>query len=103
MRTVRISQTALGQLDALLAQGVHRFGARVVAEKRDRVYDTLEHFLSVHPEAQTRHPKLGLRVYPVSQTPFVVLYDFDDDDLRVHFVLHRNADLSELDVAAVDW
>ena len=87
----------------MLGQGVGRFGSRVVAEKRDRVYDTLDQFLSHYPAAQTPHPKLGLRVYPISRTPFVVLYDFDDDELRVHFILHRSANLGDLDSTSADW
>jgi hypothetical protein len=39
----------------------------------------------------------------VSRTPFVILYDFDEAELRVHLVLHRNADLSNVDVATIDW
>ena len=103
MRTVRLSKTALDQLNTLLAQGVRPFGVRVVAEKRDRVYDTIERFLAVHPAAKTPHPALGLRVYPIARTPFVVLYDFDDAELRVHFIFHRHADLRDLDPASAEW
>ena len=79
------------------------FGGRVVAEKRDRVYDTVEKFLARHPEVKAPHPALGLRAYAISRTPFVVLYDFDEHELRVHFVVHRRASLKDLDPTAVDW
>ena len=103
MRTVRLSKTALDQLNALLAQGVEPFGVRVVAEKRDRVYATIEHFLAAHPAIKQPHPRLGLCVYPIIRTPFVVLYDFDDAELRVHFIFHRHADLRDLDPTSAEW
>ena len=99
MRTVRLSKTALEQLNALLEQGVPVFGA----EKRDRLYDTVQDFLAVHPRAKKPHRRLKLRVYPIADTPFMVLYDFDDAELRVHFVLHRGAYLRDLDPASAEW
>jgi plasmid stabilization system protein ParE len=103
MRAVRYSVTARDQLRELLAQGVPRFGAQVVAEKRDRVYDTIDNFLTEFPAVKKPHPDLGLVVYPISQTPFVVLYDFDDSELRVHFIFHKHADLRQLDPTSVEW
>jgi plasmid stabilization system protein ParE len=103
MRTVRLSRTALDQLNTLLAQGVERFGVRIVAEKRDRVYAVIERFLAAHPAIKRPHPVLGLCVYPIIRTPFVVLYDFDDVELRVHFIFHRHADLRQLDPTSVEW
>jgi plasmid stabilization system protein ParE len=103
MRTVRFSKTALDQFNALLAQGIEPFGARVVAEKRDRVYATIEHILAAFPAIKRRHAELGLCVYPIARTPFMVLYDFDDVELRVHFVFHRHADLRDLDPRAAEW
>ena len=103
MRTVRLSRTFLESFDELLAQGEAKFGAKVIAEKRARVRRTIERFLAVHPAAKTPHPALGLRVYPIARTPFVVLYDFDDAELRVHFILHRHADLRDLDPASAEW
>jgi plasmid stabilization system protein ParE len=103
MRSIRLSQTALKQLNALLAQGVKRFGVRVVADKRDRVYATIERFLAPYPAAKKPDRNHGLRVYPISRTPFIVLYDFDDVELRIHFVFHAHADLRNLDPATVVW
>jgi plasmid stabilization system protein ParE len=103
MRNVRVSKTALDQLNALLAQGIAPFGARVVAEKRDRVYATIEHVLAAFPAIKRPHPKLELCVYPIARTPFVVLYDFDDSELRVHFIFHRRADLRDLDQTSIEW
>ena len=44
---------------------------------------------------------LGLTVYPISKTPFVVLYDYDDAELRVHFLLPVRAD--RRDPASAEW
>ncbi|MEQ1712376.1 MAG: hypothetical protein ABL908_13380 [Hyphomicrobium sp.] len=65
--------------------------------------DTIQGFLVTYPEAKQPHPSLGLRVYPIRRTPFIVIYDFDDAELRVHFVLHEHADLADLDPALVAW
>jgi hypothetical protein len=32
-----------------------------------------------------------------------MLYDFDDTELRVHFIFHRHADLRDLDPGSVEW
>jgi plasmid stabilization system protein ParE len=103
MRNVRFSKTALDQLNTLLAQGIELFGVRVVAEKRDRVYATIAHVLAAFPAIKRPHPDLGLCVYPIARTPFVMLYDFDDTELRVHFIFHRHADLRDLDPGSVEW
>ena len=103
MRTVRLSRTFLESFDELLAQGEAKFGTKVVADKRAGVRHTIERFLAVHPEAKAPHPVLGLRVYPITRTPFVVLYDFDDAELRVHFIFHRHADLRDLDPTTAEW
>ena len=78
MRTVRYSLTARDQLRELLALGVSRFGVGVVAETRDRVFDIVDNFLAKFPATKRPHPSLGLVVYPISDTPFLVLYDYDN-------------------------
>jgi len=103
MRNVRVSKTALDQPNALRAQGIEPFGVRVVAEKRDRVYATIEHVLAAFPAIKRPHPDLGLCVYPIARTPFVLLYDFDDSEMRVHFIFHRHADLRDLDQTSIEW
>jgi hypothetical protein len=103
MRTVRLSRTFLGQFNRLLAQGVIRFGPLVVAEKRDTVYRVINDFLAVHPGAKRPNRRLRLHVYPISKTPFVVLYDFDKTELRVHFIFHESASLQKLDPKTVEW
>jgi plasmid stabilization system protein ParE len=105
VRAVRFSVTARDQLRELLASGVPRFGPKVVAEKRDRLYNTVDHVLARFPATKRPHPTLGLVVYPISDTPFLLLYDFDDAELRVHFVLLKGVGtrLENLDPASVEW
>ena len=103
MRAVRLSKTFIEQLNALLAQGVAPFGARLVAEKRDLVYAFIGDFLVDHPGAKRPHPRLGLRTYAVRQTPFVLVYNFDDAQLRVHFIFHKHANLEDLDPTSAEW
>ena len=105
MRTVRYSVTARDQLRKLLAAGVPRFGAKVVAEKRDLVYDRIDNFLARFPATKKPHATLGLVIYPVTNTPFLVLYDYDETELRVHFVLLKGAGtrLDDLDPKSAEW
>ena len=103
MRTLRFSKTFEHAFDALLAEGEPRFGANLVRQKRTVVLSTIANFLTVHPDAKRPHPRLGLVVYPISKTPFVVLYDFDDTELRVHFIFLKGADLERLDPGSAEW
>ena len=103
MRTVRYSITARDQLRELLALGVTQFGAGVVAEKRDRVYGTVDNFLAKFPATKRPHPNLGLVVYPISDTPFLVLYDYDQHELRIHFIFSAGASFDALDPASAKW
>lgn len=103
MRRVVYSVTFHDQLRALLEMGLPHFGAAIIAEKRDLVRATIETFLAAYPAVKRPHPELGLVAYPVRDTPFVVLYDFDDAELRVHFILHKHASLDELDPLAAQW
>lgn len=102
MRRVRLSQTFRDQLDELIAQGYPKFGERVVTEKRELVLDLINDHLARHPR-RPRHPQHGMCVYPVSRTPFVLIYDFDDDELRVLFIFHGADDLRRLDPSTVTW
>jgi hypothetical protein len=103
MRTIRTSVTFTKQLHALLAHGLPRYGATVVRSKKARVFKTIRSFIAHYPHGKRAHPALGLVIYPVDKTPFVVLYDFDDTEIRIHFILHKRADTSALDPASVEW
>jgi len=102
-RLVRLSITFNDQLNELLAQGEDRFGVEVARQKKAAVYATIKTFLARHPRAKPPHVTLRLRTYPISTTPFIVLYDFDDYELRIHFIVHRHSDLSEIDPSKVEW
>jgi hypothetical protein len=101
MRNVRVSKTALDQLNALLAQGIAPFGARVVAEKRDRVYATIEHVLAAFPAIKRPHPKLELCVYPIAHRRSWCFASTIRTACAFHF--HRHADLRDLDTGSVKW
>ena len=103
MRQVVRSRTYLVQLESLVEQGARDFGTRVANEKLVRVDRTIESFLARHPNTKRPHLKLGLRVYPVTKTPFVVLYDFDDIELRIHFIFYASASLRGLDPNSARW
>ena len=102
MRSIRYSRTFHDELGELLEQGIDRFGARVVAEKRDLVFRTIETKL-VHQPVRSVDPDLGICAYHVSRTPFVLLYDYDDAELRIHIVMHASADRTQIDLSAVVW
>jgi len=47
--------------------------------------------------------KLGLYAYVVSRTSFVLIFDFDDIELRMHMIVHKSADRDLLDPTTVEW
>ena len=102
MRQVRLSRTFFDQLHILLEQGYPKFGERVVLEKRERVFRLIENHL-VHYPRIPRDPRHGLCVYPVRKPPFVVVYDYDDVELRVMFLFHEHDDYANLDPNLVEW
>jgi plasmid stabilization system protein ParE len=83
--------------------GERRFGRRVAEQKKEKVLATIEGLLARTPAVTRPHPTLGLVVYPVTDTPFMVLYDFTETELRVHFVLHKRASLEDLDPNSAEW
>jgi hypothetical protein len=101
MRRVRRSRTAIEGLQTLLAQGLPKFGFDVVAAKLqilDRVTDT---YLAENPQNGFRHPR-HFFYHPVSGTPFTVLYEYDDAELRILFLVHQRADRG-LAPEAFEW
>jgi plasmid stabilization system protein ParE len=102
-RSVRFSRTFLDQFVEHLAWGEAQFGRAAADAVKDRVFYVIETLLARHPAVKRPHPDLGLTAYPVSGTPFLVLYDFDDAELRVHFILHARSDLAGLDPKASEW
>jgi hypothetical protein len=103
MRSIRVSQTYLAALHEQLAFGQSRFSDKIVEEKRRRVSQTIQDVLALYPAIGARDNELGVYFHPVSQTPFVLLYDFDDVELRIHLIVHRRADRSRVDLTSVEW
>lgn len=102
MRTIRLSQTFNEELSQLLEQGQDNFGARVALRSSNRVRHTIETFLVRHPR-RTVDPILGICAYPVRDVPFVLLYDYDDHELRMHLVIHAKSDRTLVDLSTVVW
>lgn len=102
MRTVRYSATFIKQSNTLLAQVEPKFGARVIDEKRDLVYDAIDHHIAMHPR-KVVDPETRLHAYPVAKTPFVVLYEFDDSEVRVFYIIHGRSDRTRIDPTDVEW
>ena len=105
MRTVIRSKTYLAQLKLLLELGAERYGTALVEKKLARLDHTIETHLTAFPGTKRRHSGLGLVVYPVTETPFIVVYDFDEHELRLHFVFLTGAGtrLEDLDPNSAQW
>ena len=103
MRLSIRSQTYLERLDCVLADGAGKFGARIAKETLRRIDRTIERYLAYFPGSKMPDPDLGLVVYPVTKTPFVVIYDYDDLELRVHFIEYASADLTQIDPTSAEW
>ena len=102
MRRVRRSRTFVQSFQALLEQGVPKFGLRVVQEKRAAVEEAITNFLVLYPKRPI-DPEIGLFTYPVSGTPFLLIYDFDDDELRIHLIVHARSDRGRIDLDTIEW
>ena len=88
MRAIRISNSYLLALHELLAYGKSRFGSAVVNDKRARIEHTIGEILSEYPGIGKYEATLGVYSYAVTSAPFVLLYDFDDVELRIHLIVH---------------
>jgi plasmid stabilization system protein ParE len=102
MRRVVPSRTYVAQLQVFIEQGIARFGLAVANRTLARIERTIEH-LAHFPASKKPDAKFGLTVSRVARTPFVVLYDCDDAELRVHFILPASADRRGLDPASAEW
>lgn len=102
MRTVKTSLTFYEDLEMLLGQGLPRYGKRVLDQKRILIFRAIEDHILFFP-VRPVDPILGVCAYPVSKTPFVLLYDYDDIELRVHLIIHGSADRSKIDLKSVVW
>jgi hypothetical protein len=103
MRLIRVSRTYLSMLTEQLAYGETQFGSRVVDDKRGRISHTIGRVLAHNPRIGLFDQTLDIHYYPVGRTPFVLLYDFDDVELRIHLIIHARADRSRVDLTQVEW
>ena len=87
----------------MLEQGAIRFGLAVAMEKERIVFDVLTTYLSEYLYRGKYDRRLKLYTYHVSKTPFILVYEFDDAELRVLFIVHERADRRLIDPKAVDW
>jgi hypothetical protein len=103
MRRIRRSVTYVTQLQDLLDFSAATFGMTVASAKLARIDKLLKDNLAYFPATGLHDTQLKLFVYPISQTPFVVIYDFDDTELRLHMIVHGRADRSRINPDEVKW
>lgn len=102
MRSIRFSKTFDEQLIDYIDAGAQTYGDRVAGEKKALVYKTIR-LLATNPTIKRRNRKLGLVVYPISDTPFFILYNHDDAELRIHFIFIKGKPLDTIDPASAEW
>ena len=104
-RKVMYSKTFIERLLDFTDRGEQAYGERLAQEKKRLVFRLLDDTIAATPAIKQRHPQLGLVVYPVSHTPFIVIYDFDDEEVRVLTCLLKGAGnrLDDFDPASVEW
>jgi plasmid stabilization system protein ParE len=103
MRPVRYAQSAEAAFQTLLAEGAAKFGLAVADEKRRLLQACVRTYLAEYPHHGLRTPGQTFRHYPVSDTPFTVVFEYDDAELRVLFIVHQRADQRRLDRVDVTW
>ena len=103
MRAVRFSQTALDEVEELLAQGVPFYSREFLEYQRLRLFASIRRYLVSMPEMHPVNPGLGVRIHFVDHTPFFVAYDFDRDEVRIHSVRHRHAQRHPVKPSAIQW
>jgi plasmid stabilization system protein ParE len=103
MRSIIYSKTFEEQLLDYLEHGARTFGKAVAIDKQNRIYTTLKNVIAPNPGLKRHDPSLGLVVYPISKTPFFVLYDYDETQVRVHFIFIKGKPLNDIDTAIAEW
>jgi hypothetical protein len=63
----------------------------------------IDTYLAEFPQNGFRDRRRKLYHYPVTKTPFTVVYEYDNAELRVLFIVHQHADRRRLDPKAVEW
>ncbi len=104
-RKVRYSKTFVDRLLDYTDLGEIKYGERLAQEKKRLVFALLDDTIALTPAIKRRHSKLGLVVYSISGTPFIVIYDYDDEEIRVMSCFLRGAGdrIEDFDPADVEW
>ena len=103
MRSLRLSNTFIDELHALLAAGISDYGAELVGKKYNKIYDVINDVLLPFPEGKRMNPELSVHAFPVSSTPFVVFYEFDDVEVRILSIWPSKSDIRQFDVRRIQW
>jgi plasmid stabilization system protein ParE len=104
MRTVRFSVAAENNLTAMLADGAAHYSQSFLEAQRSRVYATILRTIAPFPDMRPQnHHFDGLRLLSIKHTPFTVVYDFDDAEVRILQVLHRRAAMTRARLSNIEW
>jgi hypothetical protein len=90
------------ELAELLQQGMSKYGPKTIAQKRELVFRAVQVKVAPFPKRPV-DPVIGICAYHVSKTPFIVLYDYDDTEVRAHLVIHARSDRTLVDLSKVVW
>jgi mRNA-degrading endonuclease RelE of RelBE toxin-antitoxin system len=90
------------QLKTFIEQGTEAFGAALAERTLARIDYTIEQHLARYSKKPI-DDGLGLCVYAVRRTPFVLIYAFDEEDVRVHLIVPARADRTSIDPMSVEW
>ncbi len=87
----------------MLAETEQRYGLVVAGQKRGIVMHCIQSTLARFPGLKAVDVDIGCVVYPVSKTAWSILYDFDEQELRVHFIVYATENLEDLDPHSAEW
>lgn len=96
------SRTYDRERDVLLADGSERFGPEVADVKKKRIEHVIERFLLFYP-VRSPDPIVELVVYRISKTPFVLVYDYSDTELRIHHIVYARMSRTSVKNLAIEW
>jgi plasmid stabilization system protein ParE len=103
MIKLRVARSALATFDRMLEQGAEKFGLDLVLQKQALVQSALSGLLCDIPHLGRWDLTLKLYSYSITDTPFVIFYEYDDEEVRVLFISHQRADHRRLHRDDVTW
>ena len=103
-RKVRYSRTFTDRLLDYTDRGELQYGERFAKVKKQLVFALFDNTIALTPAIKRRHSKLGL-VVSISRAPFIVIYDYDDQEIRVMTCFLKGAGdrIADFDPADVEW